>query len=577
MDELRFKQRRIINRSVRRLAILAAINCTLLGTASTWCLADGHPVEQSSRQDLRSLLSDGWTPEDSDSLSSQVPIFEAQVKVAPVPVDVVESMVQGDAPKLSTAEIGLRLKPIQIESATEISGFVDSKPTSNLNYADLPARTVSTKSAKRTSVSASDDLPKLPPPTKQPSRVSAFTMPDLQTSQNVSKQYSAELKSNHNSTSNEQESVSSSSSDLSLESAQLDALRSIASQQGFGLMGQTKQPAAATRAVPTPVSISKDNVSHTEPQGALELLGQPTIHSSKLGEIAAMQLGEARSRLRRGATHSAKRLTIQSLQNIAAMQDLQQGGNQNAKHLDAALVAIRESEDFNGKFGTVDQRSLQRLVIAHKTSVLKNRDLRSVSPMRATEAYLAVAREEIVMATASVGLASDALVLLGRIESSMAKASDPRSGAVALSLQQAAVEVDPANSHAWLELGTTMLNEGMALEAVEMLDRSVELQPSRNGYGRLMAAAQQAQDAATVHRCIVALQNPRMQNQIPVRQIDQESFAAMYTPTNSIARNAQPTSGSSASVSKQTDAQPVSSKEKRFGLLRSWVMPKSRR
>ena len=53
------------------------------------------------------------------------------------------------------------------------------------------------------------------------------------------------------------------------------------------------------------------------------------------------------------------------------MKDVQSGGNHHAKQLEAAMEAIRESEDFTGKFGPVDQDALLRLVTVHETDALK--------------------------------------------------------------------------------------------------------------------------------------------------------------------------------------------------------------
>ncbi|QDT08645.1 hypothetical protein [Planctomycetes bacterium K23_9] len=584
MDELRFKQRGIKARSLRRLALFAAINCSLIAPAGSWCRADDP---QELTQNLRGLLAEGWASEPtlSEHTSSE-PTSSNKVQPETLPAP---------APISMSSQGANRLKPITIDAAEDISAFAHRELSSTLSYGDIPARTIFDKTDPP-SVPAYE-LPLLPPPSENASprslRLSdqqsgdrktsslAFTMPESLTTkpESVERGISA---GNHR-----QSSDNVALQELSFDRLKSHALRSIASEQGFGLLGKnttsqlperryspTKSPRSQSAA--KTVSRRKQDARHADVPGGGTMSGK-TIHASKLGEIAAVQLQDAQGRLRRGATHGAKQLAIGALQNLVALQDVRQGDNRNAQHLDTALTAIRESEDFSGKFGTVDQRVLQRLVVAHRTSVLKGRDLSHVSAMRATESYLAIAREEIVKATASIGLASDALVLLGRIEATIADPSDPRGGAVALSLQQAAVEVDPANSRAWLELGTTMMNEGLLQESVEILSRSVELQPSRRGYETLLTVASHLQDAGTVQRCQVALKNPSLNKQIPVRKIDQEAFAALYKPTNSIARNATSDKPASPAVSQPVEAKPVSTKTKKFGLLRSWMMPKKSR
>ncbi len=618
MDELRFKSQLAASRSARRLALLAALNCSaLIGSGFAPLNHSCSAAETNALQPtngLRSLLTDGWQP------TAQIPTKPTEIStLTEVTVEALGTQERAAAPRLPqqkatsakstatndqamavplaapVAHSASRLVPIKIDEAQQLLSLPSSLPTSGLNFADVPSRTVASKAIPGTRRSASSQtLPKLPAPdsrTEQTDRSAAnrsvstrapLQLPDGVAKANPSPSSAAPLGDDF--------------LDDSMEDLRTRALRTLAAKQGFGLLdtgmsptsdalqgrslsAATPKPAATQKFAAKPVVIERmasDANSGLAPK-ASETLTQidSAIRANKLGEIAAEQIKDAKSRLRRGATHSAKRLTIQAIQNLVAVQDVRQGDNENARHLDVALTAIRESADFGARFGTLDQRSLRRLVVAHKTSVLKGKDLSLVSPMRATEAYLAIAREEIVLATASVAMASDALVLLGQIESTIAPDSDARSGAVALSLQQAAVEVDPANSDAWLQLGATMLTEGLTEESIAVLSRSVQLQPSRKGYELLMVAARQAQDITTMQQCRLALQNPHLKYQIPVRRLTQETFASMHKPTNAIARNAGAAKSTGENATAKTEAQPVSGKSRRFALLRSWVMPKS--
>jgi hypothetical protein len=636
MDELRFKSQRTASRSARRLALLAALNCSaIIGSGFAQldrsCFAAETNTPRSS-SGLRSLLTDGWqqtapmpTPSSENTSLTEITVeaLRSQDRAAASLMPQSKATAKNDQTKAVPlaapfADSASRLVPIKIDEAKQLLRAPSGLPTSSLHFADIPSRTVASKTkrivaseakrivaskAKRTFASeakrtarpfaSSQPLPKLPAPDtrsqkadqREVNRISpsgpAFRLPDEVAKANT------KVRS--------QPPQTDDFLDDSMDDLRTRALRSLATKQGFGLLNtgvnsaetmlQGPSMPASTAVLTKPQEfdtklvvierIASDTTSSVAPKATPRSLQiDSTIRANKLGQIAAEQISDAKSRLQRGATHSAKRLTMQAIQNLVAVQDVRQGNNENARHLDVALTAIRESADFGARFGTLDQRSLGRLVVAHKTRVLKDKDLSLVSPMRATEAYLAIAREEIVLATASVAMASDALVLLGQIESSIAPDSDTRSGAVTLSLQQAAVEVDPANSDAWLQLGTTMMTEGLTEESVAVLSRSVQLRPSRKGYERLMLAARQAQDISTMQQCRLALQNPHLKRQIPVRQLTQETFASMYKPTNAIARNSAAAKQKSETADSKTEAQPVSGKSKRFALLRSWVMPK---
>ena len=188
---------------------------------------------------------------------------------------------------------------------------------------------------------------------------------------------------------------------------------------------------------------------------------------------------------------------MEALQSIVAMQDSKAGGNQRAKQLDIAMDAIRESEDFCGRFGPVDERALQRMVGVHETDALKNRDLENVSALEATEAYLAVAKTNLIAAAGGVQEASDALVLLGKIEKQMAGPADTHAPAVAVTLQRAAIEIAPNNALAYQALGTTLLDQGLVKQSAWALGRSIEIQPTRIGYEGLLEAARRLGDVET--------------------------------------------------------------------------------
>jgi hypothetical protein len=248
----------------------------------------------------------------------------------------------------------------------------------------------------------------------------------------------------------------------------------------------------------------------------------------RLREAARQSFQSANQRLLRGATHSAKMYAMQTIRSIAAMQDAIHGGNRHTTQLQAALDAVRESRDFNGIFGTIDQSSLQRMVAVHKTVALKDQDLENLSAIEASEAYLAVARDNLVAASGGAQEASDALVIAGKVERALATMNNAHASAVAMTMQNAAVQIAPHSVFAHYELGVTLQEQGLAQQAAHSLKQSVSLRPTRRGYQKLLQVSRQCGDIDTVQSCLTALKSDHLQTDIPVQLISPERFAATH-------------------------------------------------
>ena len=345
------------------------------------------------------------------------------------------------------------------------------------------------------------------------------------------------------------------------EQPQFERTRKAAAAQGFGMLAMDcLEP-------PTKQTETFETVS---PMTA-------TIHESRLRELARESLQTAVHRLSHDGTHSAKRSTIEALHHIVAMLDAREGSNRHAKCLAVALDAIRESSEFAGTDGAADHDALVRRVAVHKTAVLKHPSLEETSALQAVEAYLNVAHENLVAACESVVEASDALVLMGKIQRQMNEKSDTYAAAVALTYYRAAVSVDPHNAVAHRELGKTLYGQGLLEQAARSLARSVELQPTREHYRLLMQVAQQTGDLDTVKECETAINDPRLASPLPIRHLDAKSFAATYQPT---ANKSPAENSSNKAVSVRTSTSQSSVSEDRPKSTRShfksWL-PKFRR
>ena len=279
---------------------------------------------------------------------------------------------------------------------------------------------------------------------------------------------------------------------------------------------------AETRPRPTPV----DSVAQLP-----SLDSTATVHARRLREMARGALQQAEQRHARGASHSARKYATDALRHVVDMNDVVAGGTHHAKSLKSALDAIRESADFAGRFGVVDEQALQRMVVAHKTDVLKQRDLGKVSPLLAMETYLAKAKLDLVAALGESREGSDAVLALARAEMQIGNVSGAHTSAVALTYQRAAVEVAPHSAIAHSELGGMLLKQGLVQQAALALQRSVQIEPSRAGYRKLLAAAQQLGDAQLARFCVTALEKQPAEVPVRVKQLEPHQFAATYRPT----------------------------------------------
>ncbi len=304
-----------------------------------------------------------------------------------------------------------------------------------------------------------------------------------------------------------------------------DRSRRVASDNGFGLF---------------PLDSFESDAAVELGSGRDETSLTATINSTRLRELARESLRNSSHRMQRQATHSAKKYALEALRSIVAMRDAEAGGNQRAKQLDVALDAIRESDDFCGRFGPVDQNALKRMVAVHETDVLKGRDLENISALEATETYLAVAKKNLTAAAGGVREASDALVLLGNIEKQMSNPGDTHAAAVAVTLQRAAIEVAPTNGSGYRELGSTLLDQGLVKQAAWALGRSVEIQPTRSGYEGLLEASRRLGDVETARLCLESLQNPNISSETPVKTLSPDAFAATYKPNLNELKTATP-------------------------------------
>ena len=300
-----------------------------------------------------------------------------------------------------------------------------------------------------------------------------------------------------------------------------------------------------------------------------------TIHENRLRELARGSLQKAVYQLSRRATHSARRSTMEALNHLIAMLDGRESGNEHARQLSIAMDAIRESGEFAVGTYVVDQAAIARMIAVHKTAILKNESLDAISPLYAIDQYLQVAQENLVSACGQVAEASDALVLMGKIQKRMGGAVDTHSAAVALTYHRAAAIVDPNNAVAHRELGKSLENQGMIEQAAQSFARCVQLDSTHENFRLLMRAAQKIGDKETAQHCQAAIDDPRLAKPLPIQLLDPKSFANTYQPDSSeIGRTA---TNQTVSVRKPNQT-PAAAAEKPKSKLSQWKawLPKFR-
>lgn len=249
------------------------------------------------------------------------------------------------------------------------------------------------------------------------------------------------------------------------------------------------------------------------------------LHSAQLETIASDALQTASQSLRKRSLYTARKSAYEALHSVVAARDVDSDSNRHSKRLTTALDAIREAKDFCGKFGLVNNEAVQRMVDSHATSVLKGSDLSKVAAIKAVEAYLTIAKNNLVAASGSSIEASESLRLLGRIQGSLSGDDSIYNKAVALTWLQAAVEARPSNAVAHRDLGQTLLSQGLPEQAASSLRQSIRLMPTRSSIQHLMVASQQAGDARSVQLCQATLQSDRLPSDFPIVRLTPEQFA----------------------------------------------------
>jgi hypothetical protein len=172
----------------------------------------------------------------------------------------------------------------------------------------------------------------------------------------------------------------------------------------------------------------------------------------------------------RGAVYSARLKFFAALSLIARSLDVKQQTQVYTRSLVAGRTALVEAWDFrlNGLPMATD---MARIVAAHRTAVLAQVPLESLSPVSAQQRYFSYAQEQLALAAGREPVGSLALYGLGKSAAAVRGPSDAPSMTIAgeqMAYYQAALMVDGRNFRAAHELGVLLAMHGR-LEAARDL------------------------------------------------------------------------------------------------------------
>jgi hypothetical protein len=240
---------------------------------------------------------------------------------------------------------------------------------------------------------------------------------------------------------------------------------------------------ADDRATPDPTEqtvLSSPSLSGAMPHspfGSVMAASEPDRQLAAVEGRASAMVAHAFSLAERGAMFTARTELLQALRMIVVALDAAEQTNVHEESLTAALRALEEGADFqpHGAHLTAAP-DLEKLVVAHRTPVLKNADLQQVTTLQAIQLYYTFAQERLAAAAGHRPAASLTLYGLGKLHMALAAqtpAAATLEGPKAMVFHQAAMLVDPQNHLAANELGVLLTRYGQWEDAKRVLLHSL--------------------------------------------------------------------------------------------------------
>jgi tetratricopeptide (TPR) repeat protein len=205
----------------------------------------------------------------------------------------------------------------------------------------------------------------------------------------------------------------------------------------------------------------------------------------------------------RRAYFAARVEFLGALRLVAEGLDAERRTKVHSRALAAALVALREAEDFlPGAARAEADVDVPGLIAVHSTPALKT-GADQVSPLAALRCYLTFAQEQLAVATGHELAGSMALHAMGKLHAAWSqKKGTPilAAEAKAVVFYQAALLVYPRNYMAANDLGVLMAQGGHYADARKLLEYSLSLRPQSTGWQNLAVVYRQLSQPALAAR-----------------------------------------------------------------------------
>lgn len=183
----------------------------------------------------------------------------------------------------------------------------------------------------------------------------------------------------------------------------------------------------------------------------------------------------------RGAYYSARAEFIQALRLATQTLDTAEKSHRHSEALADAIAALDEAGEFIPAGAQLEANVDLKLVVdAHRTPVLKGKNLEYETALTAAQAYFSYAQERLNVACGGMPETARALVGLGRIQQYLNNTTgDNRTlvGPRSIALFQTALAVDGSNYEAANELGVLLARYGQLEDAKQALLQGVKASP----------------------------------------------------------------------------------------------------
>lgn len=240
---------------------------------------------------------------------------------------------------------------------------------------------------------------------------------------------------------------------------------------------------------------------------------------------SAMDLiAEAQLKLEIRAYLTAEEKAKKALELITQSIDARQQSAIASRDLMIALTAIREAEDFVGKYGMVDGDAINRMVRSHSTEALKPYNTSNLNGVAAADIYLDWARRCITPIAVADPLAAEAIRILSQSHR-LRDNGTPFGIATSVHLIRAAAAGAPNSAQVRVDFEKTMQVAGLSGESLGRYpDREIHGTETQAVSPQVATGRDRNQDAMVV---TVSAVDGRQKQDVRIIEVTPEEFATI--------------------------------------------------